>query len=1294
MNPFFSQRKINVKSQRSSKKNLSKETPFKRHKKSPDKSPNCDRLSPNPPMHPSDINGASLFRQETFNVCLVNARSVISDKKGQDFKSFIEESDFPLVAVTETWMPHSAATDPSFGPVIPKYSWVGQVGRANKLGGGVAWCVHDDIFQKVSVVDTELPLSNDYQISHIKLDELNIICAYVVPGMRNGNHEAVFDYMAQFNDKNAIFLGDFNLPDVDFTAGTASNARASAVYDYFCANVTSQQLVQTPTRGNNILDLVFCSAPDIVDEVQVLHNTHILYGWDHRPVQLSLTRYIETENDFKVSIKEMKKMNMKLFLQTLRNSDWSGDAANGLQIKIRENLQNAIEVAIPTREVSIRKLMKERHVSREQRAAAKLAVKLRKIYEHCPSITNYNNYLDVNALKRALQRRDDGNYASLKVTKDPKTFWNFVKRASNKHRGIPTLVHEGQKIEDDQGKADLLADGFMGVYKDRLPFTGPFWPSDPNTILMPDFSFTVSKTKKAIKSMKSSSTPGIDGIGAKFYKFAIDIIAEPLTRLFQISYDTGVVPREWLESTITALYKNKGQRNSKGSYRPISLLLVSFKLMEKCMKFDLCDFMDKNNLWATCQHAFRSRRSTLTCLLEATEQVERWLDEPDTMYIAYVSLDAMKAFDAVTFEALGRSLIDQGLPIKGVQWFLQGLSNRRFRVKVGGAYSDFQAPSSGIQQGSILSPIAWNLHMQSLQAIIKSVPEASQVCKLHIYADDICLSFRIKQPQDELILQQVLNKYEEVAQAKSMHVHPEKSQILRIGKRSNTKFFIGGKSIPEVDHLEALGVVLSANNRNDAHFQKVLGKVRQRVFLLRKTVQAEDVAVRTVVWDLMMGSVIRYGYPAIKEFNLTQIRKLQSLQRLWMSRARKCPPSCFHRRRDRIGIGVNANADVTPVSSALICPKHVGPTTVHRTLLQEDIMTFFDLCTGKMNADVPLPAMKTHNISTRANAPGGLLSQPPLTRTNPARRKSFCHRIVKLINALPVELRAGLADIRDYRARAPSPSCTSLTHYDANKNKTAPPQIEWLDVAFSTKQFLSLSESDTLLMTRRRNDMSFNHLDLAVHPGPPATMLRPTPIGNSTGKTPPISKANYGSDLSSLPLSGLQNRLVLRAPLGVRETLDSALTTNISVSRIITHNPTPDTSDNCLIDDKSLPANYRLVPSHGSLINQSATTVIKSLRVNKNLTAELSQFDHDLSTSGTVQTPLAERPKLLSRATFKRVLRSDSIFSAPEAFDRGRYKPNFTSQDSDFILGELNFERLLLGKPSIPPVRPQRGSFL
>ena len=77
-------------------------------------------------------------------------------------------------------------------------------------------------------------------------------------------------------------------------------------------------------------------------------------------------------------------------------------------------------------------------------------------------------------------------------------------------------------------------------------------------------------------------------------------------------------------------------------------------------------------------------------------------------------------------------------------------------------------------------------------------------------------------------------------------------------------------------------------------------------------------------------------------------------------------------------------------------------------------MVYYDLCTGKMNADVPLPSYTKRNIRTRKSALGGFLDPPPIA--NATRSKAYMHRIVKLVNSLPVNLRVGLEEIRDWKS--------------------------------------------------------------------------------------------------------------------------------------------------------------------------------------------------------------------------------------------------------------------------------------
>lgn len=77
-------------------------------------------------------------------------------------------------------------------------------------------------------------------------------------------------------NKNNIFLlgGDFNLPDIDWTSyDTHSNqipAQVNQAFNRMTADLSIQQLVNKPTRGENTLDLMFTSHPGHLERCKTL----------------------------------------------------------------------------------------------------------------------------------------------------------------------------------------------------------------------------------------------------------------------------------------------------------------------------------------------------------------------------------------------------------------------------------------------------------------------------------------------------------------------------------------------------------------------------------------------------------------------------------------------------------------------------------------------------------------------------------------------------------------------------------------------------------------------------------------------------------------------------------------------------------------------------------------------------------------------------------------------------------------------------------------------------------------
>lgn len=129
------------------------------------------------------------------------------------------------------------------------------------------------------------------------------------------------------------------------------------------------------------------------------------------------------------------------------------------------------------------------------------------------------------------------------------------------------------------------------------------------------FPTTVEEVMSTIKTLSSNKAPGIDGVGSFLLKELSDVISPILTFLINLSFKTGTFPEVLKTAVVIPLHK-KGNSHDLNNYRPISLLSVFSKVIEKIMKSRLVSFFDRNNILCSNQFGFRAGKSTEDALLK------------------------------------------------------------------------------------------------------------------------------------------------------------------------------------------------------------------------------------------------------------------------------------------------------------------------------------------------------------------------------------------------------------------------------------------------------------------------------------------------------------------------------------------------------------------------------------------------------------------------------------------------------------------------------------------------------
>ena len=304
---------------------------------------------------------------------------------------------------------------------------------------------------------------------------------------------------------------------------------------------------------------------------------------------------------------------------------------------------------------------------------------------------------------------------------------------------------------------------------------------DNTTHVLPN-SFNFSKVSdddviKLLQALNVSKSTGCDKISAKFLKDGAMIIASPITYVINLSLETSVVPVGFKTARVVPLYK-KGDRNSEGNYRPVSILPVISKIFERIVYDQLCSYLNKHDLIYEFQSGFRRSYSTDTALTYLSDRIRLNMDAG--LYTGIVLIDLQKAFDTVDHQILTLKLNSLGLNRPAVSWFESYLSERQQFVDVQGTHSARGEVTCGVPQGSILGPLLFTIYVNDMSTAV--------TCDLLLYADDSALVVTGKDPsQIENRLGHELQNISVWLEQNKLSLHLGKTESILFGSKKRLK---------------------------------------------------------------------------------------------------------------------------------------------------------------------------------------------------------------------------------------------------------------------------------------------------------------------------------------------------------------------------------------------------------------------------------------------------------------------------------------------------------------------------
>lgn len=823
-----------------------------------------------------------LPKMRGFKIASLNITSLL--KHIDELTIIMNNRELDVLAINETRLDPSVSLDLIR---IQGYNWVSK--DRNRVGGGIGFYIRDTINFRVRT-----DLNKDIEILTIEINKNKVKPFLITTWYRPPNSPIetlhIFEEALQLidtDDKESILLGDINCDLL------INNSSQSVIKELnFITNLYQyKQLIHEPTRvsqhSETLIDHFYTTHADNIVKSGVskitISDHFLIYGIRKFPSFKEQSEILEFR-DFKNFNEESFRLDLAS-LSNLSLDHYNDPNRSWLMWK-----HKFLEIVNKHAPLKKRKIKKKRTpwITSDLIAMKrqKNFLKRKAINSKCPNdwtaykITRNNyNRLIKGTIGSYYQKKLDDNQGNIKRTWD--TINQLINRSSKCNK-INEIINSNNDVVNDEHLPDVFNKHFIDLGQ-TLSQKIPASNIDPGNYLKvhnsPNFEFKeVSNTEvlKLLLQLSISKATGLDGLSTRIIKIAAPIIVTNLTIIFNQSISTGIFPNEWKVTRVIPIFKD-GTKNDMNNYRPISIISVIAKVMERLVHGQLYSYLIETDLLSDSQHGFRPLHSTLTALLEITNKWGECIDSGELNGVIF--LDLKKAFDTVDHHILFTKIKLYGITGLAYDWFVSYLSNRTQYCMVNGRLSQPLTVKTGIPQGSVLGPLLFIIYVNDL-------PNCLESTRCNLFADDTQISASATSIIEiEQTLNEDLKKISDWMIANKLSLNVGKTEYMIIGSRQRLsqvqyqpKISIGELEIRRVKSTKSLGLIIDETLTWSEQVDHITKKVITGLGILRRIRDfVPHNTLLTVYWSLIQ-PYFDYCSPVWAGLGKTLSLKLQKLQ--------------------------------------------------------------------------------------------------------------------------------------------------------------------------------------------------------------------------------------------------------------------------------------------------------------------------------------------------------------------------------------------------------------------------------
>ncbi|MCW4344426.1 MAG: reverse transcriptase domain-containing protein [Candidatus Thiodiazotropha endolucinida] len=788
--------------------------------------------------------------------------------------------EFDILAFSETWLNHSIDTEDL---TLQSYQSPERKDRVGDSHGGVIIYVKEGIHYK---------RRNDLEIQGLEAIWIEVAnnhkhilfgLFYRPPNSNANYYSSIEDSLSLAFDTNMsdiIVTGDFNF--------NLLNPRTSGKINSLCTQFSFFQTIEQPTHftehSSSIIDIILVSSKDnlILSGVgDPFLDQDIRY---HCPIY-GIFKFTKPKcKTFKRHIWNYEQGNYDLLRNKAMLVDWNSLQDDDVDIyseNIKSTILSIAKECIPNRHITIRPAEPpwitteiKRDIRKRKRAYRKAKVSgLEADWQKFRKMRNKA----VNTIRKGKKAFYDNLALKLKSESlSSKDWWSTLKKiiSPQSKSSVPPLEHNNSIYTDDYDKANIINNYFQRqTLLDCQNAVLPDIQLDAIESQLSQIVLSPYEVEKVLETLPLGKASGPNGLSNRILRELSSELSSPLCSFFNHSLHTGCVPTTYKEANVTPVPK-KGDLSIVSNYRPISLLNSEDKVFERLVFKHLYNHLHSHNSISSLQSGFMPGDSTVNQLAYLYNTFCQSLDAGKEVRVVFC--DISKAFDRVWHSGLLLKLQAAGVTGEVLTWFKSYLSNRKQRVVLPGAVSNWTSIQAGVPQGSILGPLLFLLYINDIVYDIGS--------NIRLFADDTSLFIIVEDPiTAAACLNNDIDKISQWAATWLVTFNPSKTESLLISRKTNKDrhppIFMQNQKIIEVDSHKHVGIVLSNDCSWHQHIKYITDKAWNRINIMRKLKFKLDRKSLEIIYIAFIRPLLEYGdiiWDNCTQYEKNELDKIQN----------------------------------------------------------------------------------------------------------------------------------------------------------------------------------------------------------------------------------------------------------------------------------------------------------------------------------------------------------------------------------------------------------------------------------